>query len=153
MRAKVNATNNVPSAPEFFLEALLDVLSCILEVLELASDEQSRHILGDQQCVLLHIGLHVAVFDVEGQWDVGADPIFGDACSCCLLLAVLRLFDLFLRFFWHKLYFNYHSNQNDSYTNSTHTDVFILVGLRVNNSKFKCTTTSAKSSLTVSKNQ
>lgn len=97
MRAKVNAADNMPGAPEFLLESLLDMLGCILEVLEFAPHEQRGHILGDEQSVLLHVGLHVAVLDVEGQWDVRADPVFRDACAGCFLLAVFGLFNLFLR--------------------------------------------------------
>lgn len=99
MGSEVNAADNVPGSSKLLFEALLDMLSCVLEVLELASDQQRRHILSDEQCVLLHISFHVAVFNIQGEWDVRADPVFRDACSCCFFFAVFGLFNLLLRLF------------------------------------------------------
>lgn len=96
IRAEIDPTYDMPASLKLFFETFFDVLCCILEVCDFRLYHLHVDVLGKLQCIVSHVHFHVAEFDLCGDLHIGADPVFGNACTAWLLLLTIPHFFFFL---------------------------------------------------------
>ena len=97
---EVHTAHHMPASSVLLLIPFFDVLSCVLQVYDLAFYHQVVDVLCDLHCVVFHVDLHIAEFHIGINLDVGREsPIFGDACSSYLFVIDLLVLLLFAYIF------------------------------------------------------